>query len=315
MLHQARRWLPVQLRTWNCRRAGLERCDTYLPDSGRETPAFSNRNCYNLGMVALSQQIKLSGKDPQRFFPRHHTHRLRARRCSKSGRQSGLRRRKYDECDQLESCSRDPIGYVDGENLYQRYFPTITTDPTGRLVCDLDPSSHDCRPGQIDPTPGAEGPNKKRPFGVGYWVCALCTPKEDRLRPVPGVKNPPNYPIVGTGPSGGSNEFHPFPTTPPGAVGTGGCSGCVALIVKCPGLVAVFHFTGGDSPFDTLNQYNWPSSCDAMICGGDAKSPQSNCLGEDVEDSASTLGLNVVGVSGNSACGVDANGDWWQHGN
>jgi len=52
-----------------------------------------------------------------------------------------------------------------------------------------------------------------------------------------------------------------------------------------------------------------------MICGGDGREPQSDCLGDDVMNAAKGNELNVVGVSGNSGCGVDAAGNWIQFGN
>lgn len=53
----------------------------------------------------------------------------------------------------------------------------------------------------------------------------------------------------------------------------------------------------------------------AIMCGSQNSEPQSNCLGDDTRRAAKESGLKVVGVSGNSACGVDANGNWWQWGN
>jgi hypothetical protein len=85
--------------------------------------------------------------------------------------------------------------------------------------------------------------------------------------------------------------------------------------VKCPGgTVSVFHFTNGDNPGASLSKYSWPAGCDAIMCGGNDE-PQSNCLADDVLASAKRKGINVVGVSGNSGCGVDKNGDWYQYGN
>jgi len=183
-------------------------------------------------------------------------------------------------------------------------------DPIGHLEIDPLGKLHGKPPG---PTPG-KGKNRRRPFGAGYLICGGCTPKKDRLSPIPNVRNPGTSPIVGSGPSASENEIFPFPMNPPGAVGTGGAGTCIALIVRCPGFVAVFHFTGGDSPYDTLSSYTWPAGCDSIICGGDGREPQSDCLGDDVMNAATSIGLNVVGVSGNSGCGVDASGDWWSRG-
>jgi hypothetical protein len=51
-----------------------------------------------------------------------------------------------------------------------------------------------------------------------------------------------------------------------------------------------------------------------MICGGDPNEPQSDCLGEDVENAAKNR-FNVVGVSANSGYGVDSTGNFYQVGN
>ncbi len=42
-----------------------------------------------------------------------------------------LQRVSYEMRDRLESCSRDPIGYVDGASLYRAYFVPNGVDPTG----------------------------------------------------------------------------------------------------------------------------------------------------------------------------------------
>lgn len=151
------------------------------------------------------------------------------------------------------------------------------------------------------------------PLEWGYLWCG-CQKKADRLSPVPGISNPSSPPIPGTGPSASENEVYEFPTSPPTAVGTGGAGSCVALIVRCPGFVAVYHFTGGDDPTSTIRRLNWPSVCDAMICRGDPRDPQSDCLGEEVANVAKAK-FNLVGISGNSGCGVDENGNFYQYGN
>jgi len=225
-------------------------------------------------------------------------------------------RARYYDAGLERFVSRDPSGYWGSNclNLYEYVYgsPTNKTDPTGlqmfphfpRAVPPIMPPS---------PTPGGSGANAKRPGSMGYlWTCD-CSSKKDRLSPIPGVGTPPKSPIPGTGPSGGSYGIYSFPKTPPAAVGGGGAGPCHILVVKCPGFVAVFHFSVGDSPSRTLSKYSFPSGCSSIICGGD-DSGQSNCLGDDVISAARTHGLNVVGVSGNSGCGVDASGDWYQYG-
>ncbi len=45
----------------------------------------------------------------------------------------------YESRRRLESCSRDPIGYVDGYSLYVNYFGQTFTDPTGRACTPIGP--------------------------------------------------------------------------------------------------------------------------------------------------------------------------------
>ena len=190
--------------------------------------------------------------------------------------------------------SEDPIGFISGElngYCYTQNSPLTGTDPTGLKA------------------------NDKRPGGIGYclgqeWVCNLCcTRKADRLRPIPGAK--PLKGIVPMGPPGGHNETYPFPATPARPIGGGGAGPCIILVVKCPGSIRVFHFSVGDSPLATLRRFAWDKGCAAIICGGDDEG-QSNCLADDVIDSAANVGINIVGVSGASGCGVTAEGDWYE---
>jgi hypothetical protein len=241
--------------------------------------------------------------------------------CGKPSDKRPFERPSPSQQSRSGSCSRDPVGYRGSRWSLYEYVggrPSVSLDPTGHIKVIV-PGSDPLMPGNQQPPPKplpapGSGKNKKRPFPFEGYLCTyFCTPKEDRLSPIPGVSNPSTSPIPGTGPSGGHNQIYPFPTNPPSAVGTGGCEACIALIVKCPSFVAVYHFTPGDAPLGTLGQYSWPSGCEAIICGGNSD-PQSNCLGDDVMGAAKNKGLRVVGVSGNSACGVDADGNWWQHG-
>lgn len=213
--------------------------------------------------------------------------------------------------------SRDPIGYEGSAGSLYAYvgsMPLRFVDPSG-----LFPGGAGTMP--LDyydqfkpkPTPGASGSNAD--FWLeGYVFTCFCDDKDDRLKPIPGVVTPPRQPSPPRGPDGGDYSIDPYLTKPPSAVGGSGAATCHVLVVKCQGSVSVFHFSVGDDPDATLEQFNWPSDCEAIMCGGNDE-PQSNCLGDDVVDAAEHHGLTLVGVSGNSGCGVDANGDWCQFGN
>ena len=226
--------------------------------------------------------------------------------------------------------SRDPLGEKGSQNLYGfvRNGPISRIDSDGRAdieiptICprcgqsvNLLNGSCGCAPLSLPaPTPGSEGENAKRFGGYAYFCTSRCGSKKDHLSPIPGVSTPPNLPIQGCGPNAGTYGIYPFPTTPPSAVGSAGAGPCIILVVKCPEFVAVFHFTSGDSPGGTLRRFSWPSGCSSIMCGFNDDG-DTNCRRKDVKSAANAAGLNVVGVSGNSGCGVDADGNWWQWGN
>jgi hypothetical protein len=159
------------------------------------------------------------------------------------------------------------------------------------------------------PVRGDFGDNANGLIG-GYLIDRFATPKNNRLRPIPGAVKPPK--IIPPGPNQGNYKVYPFPNSTSGPIGGGGALPCIILVVKGPnaGFVAVFHFEVGNTPSATLGQFSWPAGCEAIICGGD-NTGQSNCLADDVNAAANAAGLNVVGVSGNSYAGVDENGNWY----
>jgi hypothetical protein len=116
------------------------------------------------------------------------------------------------------------------------------------------------------------------------------------------------------GPSGG--QYYWFGLPYPGSMGTGGCQGCIAVIIKCSTGVAVYHFTGGDDAACTLGVVfglrltSW-SGCKAIVCGGD-DSRDSNCLADEVLSALSRLSVAVDGVSGKGGCGVNPDGSWYE---
>jgi hypothetical protein len=212
--------------------------------------------------------------------------------------------------------SHDPLGFEGGDaNLY-RYCgndPTNKTDPSG-LQSPATIGNFN-NPPPVLPAPGAKGDNAKYLF-ENYWITWFATSKTDRIKPIPGVvtfgaAGPP----VGIG--GGSYQIYSPPSKLGDLVGGGGALTCSVLVVKgiangTP-FVAVFHFTAGDSPGPTLQKFKWPKGCNAIMCGGN-ETPQSNCLADDVLAAAKSAGIDVVGVSENSGCGVNANGNWYQWG-
>ena len=62
-------------------------------------------------MVAFSENLEIESENPPRVRAQNHTYRSGAERCSNLSGQANLRGVTYDEFEQLESCSRDPIGY------------------------------------------------------------------------------------------------------------------------------------------------------------------------------------------------------------
>jgi hypothetical protein len=88
---------------------------------------------YNSCMVALTKKSANFPQGPLRVRAQNHRYRLGAMRCSKPNSQGNLRRATYAECDRLESCSKDPIGYYDGFNRYHYVAcrPLVSADPLG----------------------------------------------------------------------------------------------------------------------------------------------------------------------------------------
>ncbi len=87
-------------------------------------------------MVALTKKSAKFPQGPLRVRAQDHRYRLGAKWCSKSNCQADLREATYDECDRLESCSKDPIGYGDGLNRYTAYFVPGNVDPSGRIAIE-----------------------------------------------------------------------------------------------------------------------------------------------------------------------------------
>jgi hypothetical protein len=111
---------------------------------------------YNSCMVALTKKSANFPQRPIRVRAKNHRYRLGAERCSKSNSRANLRRPTYDECDQLGSCSKDPIGYIDGLNYYSTYIGLRAVDPSGFICQPVDPEEPDeprgpCGDTKVDP--------------------------------------------------------------------------------------------------------------------------------------------------------------------
>jgi hypothetical protein len=213
--------------------------------------------------------------------------------------------------------SEDPAGYVDGPNLYlfTANNPINVTDPSGLLPpVDLKCFDRPILPPSAPPpfpttdtcSPKPAAKNATMPWGFNFCCCGV-TRKKDRLKPSLQIHPSSIGPV---GPSGGRFTFCGLPSST--QVGTGGCLGCIAVIIKCPSGAAVFHFTAGDNPFATLMKYNWPSSpkCEAIVCGGD-DTKESNCLADTVLDVLKNI-ADIIGVSGASGCGINPDGTWYE---
>jgi len=208
---------------------------------------------------------------------------------------------------------RDPFQYADGTNLlgYVSSRPVVLTDAEGAIGWGPPGGPAQCTPAgvcrpYVPPPPifpRPNRPNKKLPLGFPLCICP--TKKKDRLKPI--LPPPTTLPVPPGGPPGGSSTHYPPGTAP---IGAGGCGPCVAIVIKCPTGIAVYHFYTNDDPYNTLTSSTWPPGCQAIVCGGDDKR-FSNCAADSVLKGAADAGISVVGVSGSSACGVAPGGGWY----
>lgn len=110
-------------------------------------------------MVAIAPTAERLFNTAPRVRAQNHKCRLSAMLRLKSNGQASLRGATYDKSFRLESCSKDPIGYVDGENLFLAYFILNDTDPSGMVrnsACQSKDYQEDCRACCKD-VPGAGG--------------------------------------------------------------------------------------------------------------------------------------------------------------
>ena len=80
------------------------------------------------------------------------------------------------------------------------------------------------------------------------------------------------YANKGAGMGGSGTGYHQIWGSKPGSpefVGASGMGPCIGVVIYSPstGLRAAFHFDQGNAATNTLNRYNWPADCRAIIAG------------------------------------------------
>jgi RHS repeat-associated protein len=212
--------------------------------------------------------------------------------------------------------NRDPIGERGGPNetCFVNNAPTFYYDFLG-LVGGIGiawPNNHFVPPSMPyyppfnpqPPSPGPQGNNISL-----LWPGLGCCNNPQRQLPItptiPGAVTPPSRPIPGNGVSAGHHQTFPSGT----AAGSGGAGPCIVIVIKCANFVTVFHFYATDNVSATLSAHSF-IGCDAIMCGGNNQA-WSICAANAVSSQAQNRGINIVGVSGSSSCGVTANGNWW----
>jgi hypothetical protein len=166
-------------------------------------------------------------------------------------------------------------------------------------------------PPQPPPTAGTKKENYEKLI-PGYYGPPCEYDKKSRLSPIPRVTKLPRRPFKHEGTNSGWHEIHARPLKDP--VGSTGAAPCTILVVKCPLFVAVFHFKTNDSASRTLAQYNWPSGCFSIMCGGD-DTYESNWMAYDVMMAAGRNNIKMDAIYSASGCGVNSDGSWWDSNN
>jgi RHS repeat-associated protein len=207
--------------------------------------------------------------------------------------------------------SIDPLLMLDGKARVAIY-SYVSSDPANRTDASglqgILPGPR-LPPKPVFPAPGAPptDPSGNTTTLLGFNLCCFTPPsKKKRLRPIGGVERKRDK---STGTGSGYHQF--FPLGGKGLIGTGGCAGCIAVIIKCDSGLAVYHFTAGDDPEGSLGEFMWVlDHCHAIVCGGD-NSRDSNCLASYVIAALNRSGVPIDGISGASGCGYDQDTDKW----
>lgn len=189
--------------------------------------------------------------------------------------------------------TKDPIGFQAGDvNLYRfvENDPANRTDPTG-----LGPIPFPEKLGTIGDSIENEKATNARLLtreaagklggGRGSYLGPGAPPGYKQA--TPGVIPEANRAAAGGPGTNINGGFHAFFGLPRGDdlkyFGTGGCQGCVGLIVVCDrGAGAVFHFAAFDNPAYTLAKYDWPDTgkCKAYVFGGDQEAGSKGLFNE-----------------------------------
>jgi uncharacterized protein RhaS with RHS repeats len=114
----------------------------------------------------------------------------------------------------------------------------------------------------------------------------------------------------------GTHAFFGWPNQDGQFFGTGGCQGCVGVIIRCKGgYGAIFHFGAGDHPATTLMQYRdkCPKNgdCTAVVFGGDDTAFSRGLLQSAVNGLSMLIGWDNVYFADSDHLHIGANGEWY----
>jgi len=210
-----------------------------------------------------------------------------------------------------------PIGFEAGDSNLYRYEGNRAvnlTDPTGLKAKPPFPDKlgtiGEAIPNEekgdddhvMDFVSGGVGRKKWCELSKDNVIVPKMMPKDE----LPGFSKPGNN--IGSG----THCFFGWPNAKGQFFGTGGCQGCVALIVRCKGGGgAIFHFSTLDNAVRTLGKYDWSGKeCQAVVAGGDDER-LSRALFDRVYMKARELfGPKNVSISNSSRIHIGNGGEW-----